>query len=113
MTNYHVFVIGETLFAEILIRMLAESGQLEIAGTARTPSEALPSLGKEPLDAVIVVGVEKPSLAAFDPLLEACPNTPILSTNLNDDSVQVYTRQRLNARFSTLLEAITQLPLRR
>ncbi len=111
--TYNIFIIGEKLFAETLIRMLVESGQVVIIGTAPTVSDALSCLGKEPPDAVIIVGVEKPGLAALDLLLEACPSTPILSTNLSDDSVQVYTHQRLNARFSTLLEAITQLPLRR
>lgn len=113
MALYQVFVIGETLYAETLTRMLADSGQVNIAGTATTPAIALPCLSKSPPDAVIIASIEKTSLNALELLLEACPNVPLLCTNLNDDSVQMFTHRRLNARFSTLLEAITQIPLRR
>jgi len=113
MTRSQVFIIGETLYAETLTRMLADSGQVEIAGTANTPAEALPCLRENPPDALILASVEKPSLSTLDLLLETCPNVPLLCTNLNDANVQLFTQRKLNARFSTLLEALTQIPPRR
>ena len=110
MTNAQVFIIGETLYAETLTRMLADSGQVDIAGTATIPTEALPYLRENPPDALILASVEKPSMSTLDLLLEACPNVPLLCTNLNDANVQMFTHRKLNARFSTLLEALTQIP---
>ncbi len=113
MTIFHVFIIGEKLYAETLTRKLAENSQINIIGSAPNPSEALPLLIDESADSLILIGVEKPNLNDLDILLKACPNTSLISTNLTDKSVQVYTHQKLDATFSTLVEAITQLSLRR
>ncbi|NUM44445.1 MAG: hypothetical protein HUU38_07025 [Anaerolineales bacterium] len=113
MTRSQVFIIGETLYAETLTHLLADSEEVEIAGTATTPAEALPSLRESPPDALILASIEKTSLGSLDLLLEACPDVPLLCTNLNDANVQMFTHRKLNARFSTLLEALTQIPPRR
>lgn len=113
MTHTQVFIIGETLYAETLTRMLADSGQIEIAGTATTPTEGLPFLRENPPDVLVLASVEKPSLSTLDLLLETCPDVPLLCTNLNETHVQMFTQRKLNASFSTLLEALTQIPPRR
>ena len=108
-----VFVIGDSLFAETLTRMLASAGTVRVVGSAPTPEAALPLLATCRPDAVIVAGESELSTLAFGQVLTAHPDLPVIRADLSMDSVQVITSQRIGTRPSDLLAAVAGLPKRR
>jgi len=108
-----VFVIGDSLFAESLTRMLANAGTVRVVGSAPTPQAALPLLATSHPDAVIVAGENDMSTMTFGPVLTAYPDLPVICADLNMDNVRVITSQRIGARASDLLAAVAGLPKRR
>lgn len=107
-----VFLIGDSLFAETLTNTLAASVAVQLAGSAPTPEAALPLLKTCTPDAVIVAEVNEPSSSAFGQLLAVFPDLPIIRADLSASDVRVITSQRVGARSSDLLAAITALPKR-
>ncbi len=113
MKTRKVFVIGDSLFAETLTRMLASAGTVRVVGSAPTPEAALPLLATCRPDAVIVAGESELSTLAFGQVLTAHPDLPVIRADLSMDSVQVITSQRIGTRPSDLLAAVAGLPKRR
>ncbi|HJW84872.1 MAG TPA: hypothetical protein VJ754_11250 [Anaerolineae bacterium] len=113
MKTRKVFVIGDSLFAESLARMLASTEMVRVVGCAPTPQAALPLLDTSHPDAVIVAGENDMSTMTFGPVLTAYPDLPVICADLNVDSVRVITSQRIGARASDLLAAVAGLPKRR
>ena len=113
MPEHRILIIGDSLFAETLASMLARAGQVSVVGTTSTPEAAIPLLRKTCLDAVIVAGIGDDLSQDLGHLLAAFPDLPVIRADLNTDSVQVITSQRVSARPSDLLAAIAALPVRR
>ena len=107
-----IFIIGDSLFAETLAGMLARAGGVSVIGASATPEAALPLLGRVCPDAVIVAGIGDDPAQDLGHLLAAFPDLPVIRADLNADSVQVITSQRVSARPSDLLAAIAALPKR-
>jgi DNA-binding NarL/FixJ family response regulator len=108
-----VFIIGDTLFAETLAKLLAEDDTIQVAGTASGLEEALRLLKNCRPDAVIVAGVERLPGAAFARFLVEYPEISILSTNLDTNDVQVVVNQRISVHNTgDLLAVIAALPKR-
>ena len=110
--TYRVFIVGDSLFAETLSRMLARSGTVTIIGTASSAEEAFPLLESECPDVVIMADTSETSLGVLDPLLAAHADLPVIRADLNHDYVQVITSKRVGARRSDLLAALATLPKR-
>ena len=53
MQPYRVFVVGSSLFAETLAKILGDSRTITVIGTAPTPEAALPRLGFASLKAMV------------------------------------------------------------
>lgn len=113
MKRRKVFLIGDSLFAETLGRMLATARTVRIIGSAPTPESALPLLATCRPEAVIVAGGNVMSSAAVGQLLTRYPDLPVICANLSMDNVQVITSHRISARTSDLLAAVAQLPRRK
>ncbi len=105
-------MVGDSLFAEILIQMLESSRTVTIIGTASTPKEALPLLDTECLDVVIVTGTGEAE-RALTPFLTTHPDLPIIRADLSDNYVQLITSRRINARAADLLTVLAELQNRR
>lgn len=108
-----IFIVGDSLFAEGLTQMLANTRSVEVIGSAPTPDAALPSLGACLPDAVIVAGGDEMSTPAFGQLLAAYPDLPLICADLSRDNVQIVTSHRIGTRMSDLLAAVNNLPKRR
>jgi len=111
--THQVFIVGDSLFAETLSQMLVNSGDVVIVGSASSPEEALTSIKVENPDVVIVANTGEMRRGILDPLLNSYPDLPIISTDLNQDFMQVITCQRVDARRFDLLTAIAALPKRK
>jgi DNA-binding NarL/FixJ family response regulator len=115
MDGHRVFIVGGSLFAEILAQMLATrsgAGAVNVIGAAPTLEAALPLLETNSPDAVIVTGSDETAPAIFGPLLAAFPDLPLIRADLGANQVQVITSQRVAACSSDLLAAIAALPKR-
>lgn len=109
METRRVFIVGESLFAETLIQMLGKYETIQVVGSAPDSPEALSRLQNETPDVVLVAGTSD----SIIPLLVACPDLPVIHTDLNTNRVQVITNQTIDASISDLLAAIAALPRRR
>jgi len=108
--NRSVLIVGESLFAETLTQMLVGSGCVTVIGTVPTVQAALCILALQRPDAVIVTG--DADSATFAKLLSLQPDIALLCAGLNDNRVQVFTSQHIDASVSDLLATIAALPRR-
>lgn len=110
MENRSVLIVGDSLFAETLNQMLVGSGCVTVIGTAPTVQAALLILALHRPDAVIVAG--DADSAIFAQLLSLQPDIALLCAGLNDNRVQVFSSQYIDASVSNLLATIAALPRR-
>lgn len=108
-----VLIVGDSLFAEALSKMLALSERVSVIGCAPTPTAAVPLIAAHQPDAVIVAEADRLSATDCRPLLENNLDLPIIRANLNADNVQIITSQRIGTRPADLLTALAELPKRR
>jgi chemotaxis response regulator CheB len=107
-----VVIVGDSLFAESLSQMLAQSDQVSVAACVPTPGAALPAIAQYQPDAVIVAVTDRVAAQNYSQLIAAQPDLPILYADLNADSVQVITSHRISARTADLITALSELPKR-
>jgi hypothetical protein len=109
---HRVVIVDKSVFAEALAQMLTNStATVAIIAIAPTLEAAQPQIVAEEPDAVIVT--DPTDTSVFGSLLALYPDLPIISTHPDTDKIQVITSQRVNARSSNLLAAISALPKRR
>ena len=109
--THHLFIIGDSLFAETLTQLLAGATTVAVLGIASDMEEALPQVRTLRPDAVIVAGTDAVQfrLGLLSALL---PELPIICADLHDEYVHLITSRRIGARYSDLLAAIHALPKR-
>ncbi len=111
MDAHQVFIIGDSLFAETLAKLLVNDVTIQVEEIASSLEEALPRLKANPPDVVIVAGVNRLSEAAFAHILSEIPDISILCIDLGTNDVQVVTNQRVSVHTtSDLLAVIGALP---
>ena len=116
MNRHRVFIVGDSLFAEALVQLLAgcaNTDAVEVIGSAPTIEAVLPLLKAKCPDVVIVAGPDEATTEIFDPILATCPDLPIICADPGADNVQVITSQRVGTRSSDLIAAIVALPRQR
>ena len=112
MTETHqLFIIGDSLFAETLIQLLAGATTVAVLGIASDMEEALPQVRTLRPDAVIVAGTDVGQIR-LGPLSALLPELPIICADLHDEYVHLITSRRIGARYVDLLAAIQALPKR-
>jgi CheY-like chemotaxis protein len=111
MTQYRIFVVGDSLFADTIVQMLRNGEVVEVLGTASGLEATVTWLETERPDAIIVAGTtEVDTGAIFGPLVAGYPDLPIIRTTLNARKIQVTTSRCIRADMPDLLDAITTLP---
>jgi DNA-binding NarL/FixJ family response regulator len=108
-----VIIVGDSLFAEALSQVLTQSDRVEVTACVPTPEASLAVIDSHRPDAVIVAAADRVWAHDCGQLIAAQPDLPILYTDLNTDSVQIITSQRIGARTADLLTALAELPKRR
>lgn len=107
-----VIIVGDSLFAETLSQMLAQSDRVRVAACVPTPGAALSIIATQRPDAVIVAVTDRAADHDYGQLIAAQPNLPIMYADVNADSVQVITSHLIGARTADLITALTELPKR-
>ena len=108
-----VVIVGDSLFAESLSQMLAQSDQVEVVACVPTPGVAMSIITLHQPDAVIVAVTDRAAARDYSQLIAAQPDLPIVYADLNADNLQVITSHRISARPADLITALAELPKRR
>jgi DNA-binding NarL/FixJ family response regulator len=106
---HRVYIVGHSLFADTLLQMLSESGQIEVLGLLDSIDCLPASIDNERPDAVIVADTRDRCLSA-QLCLRIRSDIPIIYTTLEDDYLTIFTTRRVKAAQSDLLAAIATLP---
>ena len=109
--THHLFIIGDSLFAETLTQLLAAATTVAVLGMASDVEEALPQVRTLRPDAVIVAATDAGQIR-LGPLSALLPEVPIICADLHDEYVHLITSRRIGARYADLLAAIQALPKR-
>lgn len=104
-----VFLIGDSLFTDSLGQVLSESVNIEIVGTAVSPTTAVAEVPKRFPHIIIVAKASQQVQTDLQLLLSIYPAIPIIHADLNQDYVQIITSRRVHARRTDLLAMIDEL----
>ena len=107
-----ILLIGDSIFAESLAQLLSQSEAVDLVCAVRSIEEALPHLAQAEADAVLIATTDEPS-ASFGLLLDACPDLPVIQTDLQQNRVRLITNHPVGQRPADLLATIASLPTRR
>ena len=107
-----IFLIGDSLFTETLGQLLADAANIQVVGTAVSPSTALTAVAKAFPHIIIVAGASEHAQTNLQPLLSMFSTIPIINADLNQDYVQIITSRRVSARRTDLLAAIQELSIK-
>ena len=111
MSGRRVFIVGDSLFAEGLAKMLAQAESATLVGVASTAEAASPMIDSSRADTIIVTAIGD-AADSFCNLITRHPALPILRADLNANTVQVITSQQVSANVPDLLTALTNLSKR-
>ncbi len=100
-----VFIIGDSLFTETLVRMLTDAPEIKIVGTAPSLAQALMAV-PECIPHMIILAAGSPSQDTFGSILAAYPELAIICADLTLDYLQVITSRRIAASRRDLLATI-------
>lgn len=89
--------------------MLADTENIQVVGTAVSPSTAITAVTKAFPHIIIVANASENVQTNLQPLLSMFPTIPIIHADLNQDYVQIITSRRVSARRTDLLAAIQEL----
>lgn len=105
-----VFILGNSLLTNGIMRMLQESPQFTVLGCAELVEEAFEIIGDHIPDAFIVMGIDDQTTIRICPVLARYPDVPILRADISQDHIRLVTSEKIEATPSELLAAITKLP---
>lgn len=112
MNKHCVLILGDSLLADGIARMLSSDQHVQVAGIASNAQEALATLARSVVDALIVIGTSGELTSRYLPVLTRYPNLPILHGDVSTTTIHVIIRRSIEARLDQLLAAIELLPLR-
>lgn len=111
MSGRRVFIVGDSLFAEGLAKMLAQAQAATLVGIAPTAESASPLIESSRADTIIVTAIGD-AADSFCRLITRHPTLSILRADLNANTVQVITSQQVSANVPDLLTALANLSKR-
>jgi hypothetical protein len=119
-----LIIVGDSLFADTLERILSVSAQVQVIGTAPTPEAAFERIAETLPEAIIVAGASDssdvvrrqnrmaPAAQHWSQLLVLFPDIPLVRADLATESLLLITCKHVNARPAELIHALSELPLR-
>ncbi|MFN3308156.1 MAG: hypothetical protein ACK44E_03025, partial [Anaerolineales bacterium] len=97
MEERRIFIVGDSLFAEMLTQLLRQAPAVKIVGSAFTLTEALPLMQNCHPDVVILARVASQPDVAFARFLSTYPQLPMICVDLSSNDLQMIISQRLVA----------------
>jgi chemotaxis response regulator CheB len=114
MENHRILIIGDTLFAEMLIQLLGQNPAVLVVGSAPDLASAESLLVAGIPDAVIYAKRSELDDLSFSRFITNHPDLPVLCTELSTNAVQVVVSQNIDIHSSNdLFAAIKGLRKRR
>lgn len=112
MSVHRVFVIGDSLFAETLTQLLEQREELCIVGVSTSVESAITDVLQEFPDVFVIAESNESYIQNLTMLLANFPDIPIVCSDLNSNTLQIFSNQRYQARTAELVTAITSLQKR-
>ena len=107
-----LFIVGDSLFADALVRILALSPMVQVVGFSPTPHAALERISETLPEAIIVAGTKDPPRPHWGQLLVHFPNIPLIRADLATNNLLLITCKPIHARPTEFITALTELPQR-
>ncbi len=104
-----VVIVGDSLFTETLVRILADTPEVEIVWMASSLASAAAAVRESIPHLIITAAGDRLPQDSLASLLTSNPDLAIISADLNRDYLQVITSQIVAARRQDLLAAIRSL----
>jgi hypothetical protein len=113
MEKRRIFIVGDTLFAETLVALLAHNPDIEIVGVSADLENIQPALKTGLPDALIYTRGAMDSDSAFTQILTNNPELPLLCADLSSNAIQIIHSRHISIHSSNeLLAALAELPKR-
>jgi len=107
MDGIRVFLVGNTLFAESVARMLQASGVFSAVERFETLPVAISSIQLSPPNVLILADVDTTTSRGDTPFLPICPDIPVICTDSNSTYLKIITTAHVTASLNNLLGIIT------
>ncbi|MCC7165089.1 MAG: hypothetical protein IT331_21500 [Anaerolineae bacterium] len=117
-----LFIVGDSIFADTLAGMFANSPTVRVVGCAPTPRAALAHILETCPEAIIVASASgsedervppspnETTARHWEQLLVQFPNIPLIRADLAADTLLLITCKQIDARPAELIHALTELP---
>jgi len=110
MIPQRVLIVGNQLFANALSYLLAEDSGVIVVDSVPSIQACIRILEGRGVDTLIIAQALMQGDCSFCDMLSDFPETTVIKAHLENDQIEVITRQRLNARPKELLAALAGLP---
>jgi chemotaxis response regulator CheB len=104
-----VFIIGDSLFTDTLVQLMANTADMKVVGTAPASMLASTAVAEARPHVIIVADASEKTQDKLGSILSLFPDLPLISLDLSRDYVQVITSRRVQTRRDDLLVAIREL----
>jgi len=110
MKPHRVLIVGNQLFANALGYLLAEAPSIIVIDCISSIQECYGVVGNQSVDTLIIAQSLMPEEYALCELFNTLPDTTIIKAHLENDQLEVITRQRIQARSQDLITTLAALP---
>jgi hypothetical protein len=107
MDGIRVFLVGNTLFAESVARLLQASGAFCAVERFETLPVAVAPIQLSPPDVLILADVNITTFRGDTPFLPICPDIPVICTDSDSTYLKLITTTYITASLSNLVGTIT------
>jgi hypothetical protein len=105
-----LFILGQTMLADGMIRLLAGNQKVIIVGYGSTLESALPYLENNQVDMLVIAGLSEMFEEAVGELGRQYFNVSILYANPDRNYMEIFSVKRVATRYADLSAAIEALP---
>ena len=107
MDGIRVFLIGNTLFAESVARMLQASGVFTAVERFESLPVAVSPIQVSPPDVLILADVNTTTSKGDTPFMPICPDIPVICIDSDSTFMKLITTKHITASLSNLIGTIT------
>lgn len=107
-----ILILGDSLSAEGIAGLLAESEKVTVTGKTGGPEEALALLEMEEVDVLVIVDTDDGMALRFSAVTAQYPEIPVVRVDIDMKKIQVLVSQSIRADIEELVAAVSALPRR-
>lgn len=110
MIPHRVLIVGNQLFANALSYLLAENSSINVIDCISSIQECVRVIDNQSVDTLIIAQSLISEENSLCELFNTFPDKTIIKANLENNQLEVITRQRIQARSKDLVVTLAALP---